>query len=168
MDPRYTKLIAAGLTLGIAALLVFLVASIKPGDKRKLLRIDVADLAPNHVLVRDTGALRYYVVRLTEAQIFVVAVPTTDEGRVPLPDRYWWKPYMKCKEFGLDSEGGIIAGSSRFRCRDGEQPKELAARWQWDLHGRHVPDADNTPIDDLYRIRVERSGDEIILVGLES
>jgi hypothetical protein len=161
MESLRVKLIAAGATLAVTALLVFAVMSIKPGDNRKLARINVADLAPGRVIELNTEAMRYFAIRPLQGEIYVIAAPIVD-NTVPMPEKFWWKPHQKCKDFGLETKNGVVDLDSRFRCRDADQPEEWAKRWQWDAHGRHVPDETNTPIDDLYRLTFKHSGNEII------
>ncbi len=169
-DSTATKLIAAASAVGVTALMVgifvFTTRSKDPRDE-KLLSVEVGDLLPSHYLSLETEALHYFVIRPDVGEIYVVAAPVV-EGGVPMPETYWWKPIVRCKSFGLDSTTTAISAESKFVCRDGGQPEPWARRWQWDIRGKHVPDTDNTPVDDLYRVRVKRSGDEIVFVGLET
>jgi hypothetical protein len=164
-----TKLIAAAAALGVTAAIgaVFMFAT-KNKDPRegKLHSIDVSDLRPGFYKTKNTDALRYFIIRPEQGDVYVLAVPLV-EGNVPMPETHWWKPIIRCKSFGVESEVSINDGA-KFVCRDAGQPEQWAKRWQWDMHGKHIPDAENTPIDDLYRVRVERSGDVIVLVGLDS
>ena len=170
MESRTIKLIAGGLALGgtasIALLFVFAMNTKAP-EKDKRWRANVAELAPGRFIALDTGALRYFVVRTIDGELYVLAVPTV-EGAVPMPQNYWWQPVIRCKNFGLDTNAEIVTADARFRCRDPDQPEEWSKRWQWDTRGRHIPDSDNTPIDDMYRMKAERSGDEIVVTGMES
>jgi len=163
------KLIGAAAAVGITALIggVFMLAT-KNKDPRdgKLVSINVSDLRPGFYKTKNTDALRYFIIRPEQGDVYVLAAPL-DEGAVPMPETHWWKPIMRCKSFGVDSEASIGVGAI-FVCRDVGQPAEWAKRWQWDVHGKNIPDADNTPIDDLYRVRIERSDDTIVLVGLET
>lgn len=167
VSERWTKVIAAFVTLAISALIVFGLSTYKPRDTRKLVRIDVSNLAPGRFSILNTEALRYFTIRPVSGDVYVVAAPISD-GATPLPENYWWKPLFKCRDFGLDGEGGTVSDQSRFHCRDQGQPAEWSIRWQWDARGRHVPDTNGTHIDDLYRLKIERSGDEILLVALET
>lgn len=167
LTDAWKKIIAACATLVIAALIFLALSSYKPRDTRKLVRINVGKLAPGHFSILNTEALRYFAIRPVNGDIYVVAAPIVD-GTTPLPENYWWKPLFKCKDFGIDLNGPSVNDSSRFRCRDSGQPAEWLQRWQWDARGRHAPDANNTHIDDLYRLKIERSGNEILLIALET
>ena len=168
MDSGYLRYIFAGAaTLAGTALLIVLLASIRTeGNAKKQRRIDISKLAPDRFFTIDTDTLRYFVIRPHDGDVYVLAVPV-DENTIPMPENFWWQPLMRCKDFVLGAYDGVIANNTRFHCRDPGQPQEWAARWQWDLRGRHVPDADSK-VSDLYRVRIERSHDEIILLSLET
>jgi hypothetical protein len=167
MTSRSRKYFAIGLALcGTVALMFVIAASLRPDDKPppKLPSVNVAALTPGQLVTLDTDSLRYFVVRLSADQLHVVAAPIK-AGAVLMPDQYWWRPLMDCKDFGLELASGAATSTSRFRCRDSDQPKEWIQRWQWDIEGRHVAD-DKPKVDDMYRVRFEKSGDEIRFIGL--
>jgi hypothetical protein len=169
MNPRVAKLAAGALAVfGTLFVLVILTWSSKPNQKAraKLPFINVKDLAAGQVTHLDTDSLRYFVVRPVAGKIHVVAVPT-EQSTVLLPDSHWWKPFMNCKDFGLDEVDGNITSNSRFRCRDAEQPEAWVQRWQWDLYGKHIVSAGDSAIDNMYRVRFEQVGNEIFFTGLE-
>jgi len=168
MDLRTKLLAAAAAVLGAAALVLIVNWALKQPDerdKKNLVRVDIGDLSNGHFRIVDTDALRFFIIH-TEDRFQVIAAPMTD-GAVPMPGPHWWRPAMYCREFGLDAENGSITAAARFRCRDSEHAEHLK-RWQWNLSGAHIPNADNPTFDDLYRVKIERSGDEIVLLGLET
>ena len=170
MNSRRIKITAAVLAIASTALLIgVLIAALNTDNKkpRKLASVDVSELKPGHVLISDTDALRYYVIRPHTGDIYVIAAPL-DDNTVPMPESYWWKPIMRCIDFGLSGSGGEITEGTRFHCRDPGQPDEWVQRWQWDIQGRHIPNTTNTPVDDLYRVRIEHDDDEIVFLGLDN
>jgi hypothetical protein len=170
MDTRKIKIIAAILAIASTALLTaILIAALNTDNakKPKFASADVSQLAAGQFLVSDTDALRYFVIRPVAGEIYVVAAPL-EKNAIPMPEQYWWKPLIKCKDFGLVAGGTTIAPESRFACRDPGQPDEWASRWQWDVHGRHIPDSANAPVDDMYRVRFELDDDEIVFLSLEN
>jgi hypothetical protein len=166
MTSRTFKLAAGAFALaGTGLMYVFLTASLQPHKKPpKLTSVNVQTLRAGQHIALDTESLRYFVVKTTDSELHVVAIPM-DQGTVVLPDVHWWKPFMNCKDFGLDSIGGVTA-QSRFRCRDADQPTEWVNRWQWDVHGKHIADT-GAKIDNMYRVRFERSASEVVFTGLE-
>jgi hypothetical protein len=170
MISRAVKLAAGTLAIGgtLLVLAVLFVAS-KP-DKKALPRlpvVNVKQLLQGQMIHLDTESLRYFVVRPEAGEIHVVAVPI-DQGTVLMPEVHWWKPFMNCKDFGLDTVAQTITAQTRFRCRDEAQPDVWAKQWQWDIFGKHIGDNGGEKIDDMYRVRFERSGDELIFKSLES
>ncbi len=157
---------AAACTLALAGILIFALNA-KKEPRRDLPLADVTTLAPGRVMVVDSDSFRYFVIRPLVGDVHVVAAPV-DEGKVRLPEVFWWKSSMNCNNFGLDTDNGVITSASRFRCRDANQPAEWQPRWQWDINGRHVPHTDGQRIDNMYRVRVERDGDELTFVGLDT
>jgi hypothetical protein len=169
MNPRVAKLAAGALAVfGTLFVLVILKWSSKPNQKPrpKLPFVSVESLAPGQVIHLDTESLRYFVVRPVAGEIHVVAVPT-EHGTVLLPDSHWWKPFMNCKDFGLDEVDGYVTGNSRFRCRDAEQPEAWVQKWQWDLYGKHIVNAGDSAVDNMYRVRFKQVGNEVSFTGLE-
>jgi len=170
MTPRTVKLAAGALAIGgtVLVLAVLFVAS-KPDEKArpKLPAVIVSQLQQGQVIHLDTESLRYFVVRPESGEIHVVAVPI-EQGTVLMPEVHWWKPFMNCKEFGLGSGTESITAESRFRCRDAAQPDAWVKQWQWDVFGKHIADVGGEKIDDMYRVRFERSGDELIFKSLEA
>jgi hypothetical protein len=169
VTPRAVKLVAGSLALaGTAAVLAVLLVSSKPDAKSPAKKplVNVEKLAPGQVIHLDTESMRYFVVRPPTGEIHVVAVPT-EQGTVLMPDIHWWKPLMNCKDFGLNAVGGTVTSESRFRCRDAEQPDAWVNQWQWDLFGKHIVSADGSKLDNMYRVRFERSGNEVSFAGLE-
>ena len=170
MSTRTIKLIAGGLAIaGTITLAFMLVAALNSdnGKGPKLASVNVANLAPGRYMTMNTDAIRFFVIRPLVGEIYVIAVPT-DGPVVPMPETHWWSPIIKCRDFGVDAEGFSVRSESRFRCRDAGQPEEWAKRWQWDIRGRHIPDAKDSPLDDMYRVRIERSDDDIIFTGIDS
>jgi len=163
------KWLAAGLTLLVTALVVLALLSIKPRDPRrnKLQLINIAKLERGRFAIEDGESFRYFIIHRDDGGLYVLAAPLVD-GEVPMPEAYWWQPSMKCKQFGLDPNDGVVRSTSTFLCRDLGQPPDRATRWRWDINGHHVPDHSNTPIADLYRVRIERSRDEVVLLALEN
>jgi hypothetical protein len=169
VTPRTAKLAAGVLAIaGTLSVLAVLAVSSQPNEKAraKLPFVNVEKLAPGQVIHLDTESLRYFVVRPLQGELHVVAVPT-EHGTVLMPDIHWWKPFMNCKDFGLDAVAGSITSESRFRCRDAEQPKAWVSRWQWDLHGKHIADIGSTQVDNMYRVRFVQSGTDVAFTGLE-
>jgi hypothetical protein len=169
MTSGAVKLAAGTLALaGTVLVLVALLASSEPDVKSpaKKPSVNVEKLAPGQVIHLDTESLRYFVVRPPTGDIHVVAVPT-EQGTVLMPDIHWWKPFMNCKDFGLDAVDGIVTSDSRFRCRDVAQPEAWVQQWQWDLFGKHVATTGGKKLDNMYRVRFERSGSAVSFAGLE-
>jgi hypothetical protein len=170
MKPVTRRTIAGMLALAgtslCAAIYMGAITSKKP-SRSKPASANIAGLAPGRVMSLDAGALRYFIIKSSVNELHVVACPV-ESGKVPMPEVHWWKPLMRCKDFGLDVGTGPVNAQSRFRCRDSDQPEEWASRWQWDSHGRHIPAADGMKVDDMYRVKIERDDDDITFVGLES
>jgi hypothetical protein len=168
MASRTTKItigaIALASTLG---LLVFLNASLQPYKKPpKLPFADVSKLTPGQALRVNTESLHYFVVHPIAGELHVVAAPA-QAGAILMPELHWWKPKMNCFEFLIEAAQGAIDRHSRFRCRDANQPKEWADRWQWDMEGKHIADG-RAAIDNMYSVRFERDGDRIVFTALIS
>ena len=167
MKPWYRRpfvlIAAAAVTLAIAFTLQ---VSLRPHKKKpKLPHANVAALEPGRFAIVNTDSFRYFVIRPENGDIYAVAVPMLD-GVVRMPEGYWWKPYMDCKDFGLGSQNAAITAESRFRCRDANLPAEWEARWQWDIYGRHIPSGDGPKIDNMYAVHTQRDDDDIVIVGL--
>lgn len=168
MASRATKVTIGAIALASTfGLLVFLNASLQPNKKPpKLPFADVSKLVPGQALRVNTEALHYFVVHPIAGELRVVAVPAQD-GAILMPELHWWKPKLNCFEFLIDAAQGAISRQSRFRCRDTNQPKEWAVRWQWDMEGKHIADGGET-IDDMYQVRFERDGDNVVFTSLAS
>jgi hypothetical protein len=170
MDDAKVKVWVASFgTVLVCGALYLIATHIDFSDPRrsKQRRVDVSSLQPGSVMAIDAETLRYYVIRPMQGDVYALAVPM-DESKIPMPENYWWQPVIRCKDFGLDTANGVVDDRARFRCRDAEQPSDWSVRWQWDRLGRHVPDAQNTRIDDLYRVRIRRSRNEITFIALET
>jgi hypothetical protein len=161
-----TKILAASLTIVVGVLIVIGLMSLGSRDPRrnKLPRIDIAKLNVGKFAVEDGETFRYFVVRPMSGELFVLAAPLVD-GAVPMPDQYWWRPVMRCKQFGIEPNDGVVRETSHFRCADSEQPPEWSERWHWNLRGQAM-DA-STSVPSLYRVRIEQSHNEIVLLALD-
>lgn len=152
--------------IGTIALAVILLFSLRPTKKPRVLpSADISQLAPGAVMSIDSDRLRFFLIRPLSGETYALAAPI-ESGEVLLPEVYWWKPLMRCKDFGVDMQNGAIGPSALFRCRDANLPEEWKTRWQWDLRGKHVAHPAGK-IDNLYGVRVERDDDELVVVGLE-
>ena len=169
MTTRTVKIAAGTLAVaGTVSVLAILALSSQPNEKAraKLPHVNVEQLQPGQVMHLDTDALRYFVVRPLTGDLHVVAVPT-EQGTVLMPDIYWWKPLMNCKDFGWETAAPGVMTDFRFRCRDQDQPEEWAKKWQWDMYGKHIAESTESKIDNMYRVRIVRSGSEVSFTGLE-
>lgn len=169
MASRSLTVLAGGLAIaGTTLAIVFLITSLRPKEKAPptLPYVNVAKLSAGQYVTLDTDSLRYFVVAPLHGELHVVAAPI-DKGTVLLPDLHWWKPFANCQEFGLDAAQGVITNESRFRCRDNNHPEARLRQWQWDINGRHILDPENSNTDNMYRVRFERLGDDVIFKGLE-
>ena len=163
--PWYRRRFSIVGALSVTAGVVYLAhLALYPDEKlSRLTHIDVSTLQPGRFMSVDADNFRYFVILPQSGDLYVVAAPVRG-GVVPMPEGFWWKTLMGCKEFTLDTPTGVVDDQARFRCRDAGQPAKWAPRWQWDSLGRHIP-ADQQKVDDLHRVRFMRDDEKLILVG---
>lgn len=163
--PWYRRRFAvAGALLATVCVVYLAHLALYPDEKlSKLTHIDVSALQRGSFMSLDTENFRYFVIFPRASELYVVAAPIR-AGAVPMPEGFWWKSLMSCKEFTLDTQTEVVDDQARFRCRDAGQPAKWAPRWQWDSLGRHIP-ADDQKVDNLHRVRFMRDGQKLIVVG---
>lgn len=150
--------------LGLSVFMIALFSTLSPSGNGKvegqLPRIDVSNLLPGHYSIYRVPELAYttmnfenqfMVYRKLNGELRVWQVPT-DNGKVGMPDLYWWRPFYRCENFGPTMINGLVDESQPMRCHDQKLPSEAwGERWQWDLNGNalKVADQGKLRVDDM-------------------
>ncbi|MES2820890.1 MAG: hypothetical protein V4812_18100 [Pseudomonadota bacterium] len=131
--------------------------SLKPNARAEsaLPRIDISQIKfgelslHKHPAWGDAGqgySWSVLIIKLSDNSIKAWLVPSQN-GRIGMPDRHWWRPIYPCKDFGLSTNSGSIDEQSDLRCHDKDTPYDwLLSRWQWDLNGKAI---DSKAVEDM-------------------
>lgn len=166
--PALKSIAIAVAALGTIAMLAILRIGMQPVDKPPTLPFaEIEQLNPGAYMTIDADRMRYFVVRPSTGDLYVLAAPI-ENGEVVLPDTYWWQPERVCRDFGLDLSQGVVTPDSVFKCRDATVPQEWSKRWRWDAQGRSAPEGDAAKVDDMYRVKTQAIDNRVIFVGLEA
>jgi hypothetical protein len=156
---------AVGVTLAVLGSvgLVIALAKLTPSlllfgrGRLDAVTLEVRDLALGAYRAYDGRNSRLYVVRTPSDEVWAFIVPVR-AGKVALPDGHWGRPAFNCSDFRPDAKDGAITPNSLFRCRDVDVPAWGVSHWRWRLDGKSAAEASDTHIEDMPRVKVERSG----------
>lgn len=117
-------------------------ASMQPSDRAKSERSqhNISTLKLGHYRIEpfSRGSAWNDVVLLIrdwDEKYYAYLIPT-ENGKVPLPDRWWGWGYYHCTDFRpeLDTSGTIIKNGI-IKCHDKDTPEWGASLWEWSYNG---------------------------------
>lgn len=133
--------------VGFASLFYVLIGTLNPSEKAKadIPRVDISEIHAGQFLTMETpfsGVVSrkfnfgISVYKDMKGNVQVWTTPVND-GKVGMPDVFWWRPFYECSNFGPKIENGRVKEDSFIECRDLDVPEGWKSEWKWNLVGEN-------------------------------